>query len=56
MFGISRCKLAYIVCISNKFPLYSSGNYIQYSVINHDRKEYEKEYMYNRVNLLHSRN
>ena len=30
-------------------PPYSTGNYIQYPVINHNGKEYEKEciYMYN---------
>ena len=48
-FGISRCKLVYIGWINNKVLLYSTGNYIQYPVINHNRKEYEKEYvcMYN---------
>ena len=35
--------------IDNKALLYSTGNYIQYPVINHNGKEYEKEciYMYN---------
>ena len=48
-FGISRCKLLYIEWINNKVLLYSTGNYIQYPVINHNGKEYEKEciYMYN---------
>ena len=48
-FGISRCKLLYIEWIHNKILLYSTGNDIQYSVINHNGKEYEKEciYMYN---------
>ena len=45
-FGISRCKLLYIEWINNKVLLYSTGNYIQYSVINHNGKEYEKEYLY----------
>ena len=45
-FGISRCKLVYIEWINNKFLLYSTGNYIQYPVINHNGKEYEKEYIY----------
>ena len=44
-FGISRCKLLYIGWI-NKVLLYSTGNYFQYPVINHNRKEYEKEYIY----------
>ena len=26
--------------------LYSTGNYIQYSVANHNEKEHEKEYIY----------
>ena len=45
-FGISRCKLVYIGWINNKVLLYSTGNYIQYPVINHNGKEYEKEYIY----------
>ena len=44
-FGISRCKLVYIEWI-NKVLLYSTGNYIQYPVINYNGKEYEKEYIY----------
>ena len=27
-------------------PTYSTGNYIQYPVINHNGKEYEKEYIH----------
>ena len=42
-FGISRCKLLYIGWINNKVLLYSTGNYIQYPVINYNGKEYEKE-------------
>ena len=34
------CKQQY-----NKVLLYSTGNYIQYPVINHNGKEYEKEYI-----------
>ena len=45
-FGISRCKLVYIEWIDNKVLLYSTGNYIQYPMINHNGKEYEKECMY----------
>ena len=41
-FEISRCKLLPIGWI-NKVLLYSTGNYIQYPVINHSGKEYEKE-------------
>ena len=44
--GISRCKLVYMDWISNKVLLCSTGNYIQYLVINHNGKEYEKEYIY----------
>ena len=39
-FGISRCKLSYIGWKNNKVLLYSTGNYSQYSVINHNGKEY----------------
>ena len=44
-FGISRCKLLHIEWVSNKVLLYSKRNYIQYPVINHNGKEYEKESM-----------
>ena len=37
-------------------PMYSTGNYVQYPVINHDGEEYEKIYIYNWVTLLHSKN
>ena len=47
-FGVSRCKLLYIGWINNKVLLYSIRNYIQYPVINHNGKEYEKKmYIYN---------
>ena len=41
-FGISRGKLLYIEWINNKVLLYRTGNYIQYPVISHKGKEYEK--------------
>ena len=44
-FGISRCKLLYIEWI-NKVPLYSTGNYIQYPVINPSGREYKEECIY----------
>ena len=44
--GISRCRLLYIEWINNKVLLYNTGNYIQYPVINHNGKEYEKECIY----------
>ena len=36
--GVSRCKLLCREWINNKILLYSTGNYIQYPVINHSRK------------------
>ena len=45
-FGISRCKLLYIEWINNMVLLDNIGNYMQYPVINHHGKEYEKEYIY----------
>ena len=45
-FGISRCKLLYTEWINNKVLLYSTGNYIQYPVINPNGKGYEKECIY----------
>ena len=41
----SRGKLLYKEWISAKVILYSRGNYIQYSMTNHNGKEYEKEYI-----------
>ena len=43
--GISRCNLLYIEWI-NKILLYSTGNCIQYSLINHSEKECEKKCIY----------
>ena len=40
--GISRCKLLYREWMNNKVLLYLTENYIQYPVINHNGKEYEK--------------
>ena len=39
-FQISRCKLLCLGWINNKVLLYSTGNYIQYPVINHNGKEF----------------
>ena len=44
-FETSRCTLLYGKWISCKVLLYSIGKYIQYPVINHNGKEYEKEYI-----------
>ena len=38
-FGISRCKLLYVERVNNKVLLYSTGNYIQKPIINHNGKE-----------------
>ena len=42
----SRYTLLYTKQINSKVLLYSTGNYIQYPVINHNEREYENEYMY----------
>ena len=44
-FGVSRCKPLYTGWMNNKVLLCSIGNYIQYPVINHEEKEYEKEHI-----------
>ena len=41
-FGVSRCKLLHLEWIRNEVLLYSTGNYIQSLVIEHDRRQYEK--------------
>ena len=38
-FGINKCKLVHTGWINNKVLLYSTGNYIQYPMINHNGKE-----------------
>ena len=38
--GISRCQLIYLRWINNKILLYSTGNYIQYLMINRKGKEF----------------
>ena len=40
--GISRCKVVYIGWINSKVLLYSTGNYIQYPVINQNGKDMQK--------------
>ena len=47
--GISRCKLLYREWKNDKVLLYSRENYIQYPLINHNGKEYEKESIYKKV-------
>ena len=41
-FGVGKCKPLYIGWINNKVLLHSTGNCIQYPVINHNGKEYKK--------------
>ena len=41
--GIRRCKFLYIEWVNSKVLLYSTRNCIQHSIINHNRKEYEKK-------------
>ena len=43
-FGISRCKLLSMEWI-NKVPPYSTGNYIQYPIINHNGKKIGIKYI-----------
>ena len=40
-FGLSRYKQLYIKWINNEILLHSTGNYIQYPMINHNGKEYK---------------
>ena len=45
-FGVSRCKFLHIEWINNKVLLYSTENYIQYPVINHNGKNILKKNVY----------
>ena len=51
-------KLKKIRPLNNKVLLYSTENYIQYSMINHNGKEYKKKNVYICIteSLLYSRN
>ena len=42
-FGVGRCKLLHIEWISNEVLLYSTGNYIQSLLIEHNERQYEKK-------------
>ena len=42
-FGNSRCKVLYTGWKNHKVLLYDTGNYIQYLIISHNGKEYEKK-------------
>ena len=53
-FVVGRCKLFHLEWISNKFLLYSTGNYIQYSVTNHNGKEYIYIYIYTHTYIKRS--
>ena len=43
VFGVGSCKLLHLEWISNEVLLYSTGNYIQSLVTEHDRRWYEKK-------------
>ena len=43
--GVDVCVLPCVKQIAGGNLLYSTGKYIQYPVINHNGKEYEKEYI-----------
>ena len=42
-FGVGWCKLPYVGWTNSKVLLYSTWNYVQYSLINQNGKEYKKE-------------
>ena len=42
-FGVSRSKLLHLEWISNKALLYSTGNFVQYLVIELDGRQYKKK-------------
>ena len=45
-YGIGRCKLLHSEWINNKVLRYSTGNYIQYPMINHNGNEYLKKKLF----------
>ena len=44
-FEISRCKLLFLGRINNKVLMCSTGNYIQYPMINHNEKIFKNVHM-----------
>ena len=44
-FEISRCKLLFLGWINNKVLMCSTGNYIQYPMINHNEKIFKNVHM-----------
>ena len=50
--GTGRYKLLYIGWINNKVLLYSTGNYIQYPMINHNGKKISKRMSEKLVQIL----
>ena len=56
--GISRCKLLHLEWMSNDVLLYSTGNYIQSLLMEHDGRYYEKKntHVHDWVTSLYSSN
>ena len=44
-FGVGRCKLLHLEWINNKVLLHSTGSYIRYPVIKHNRILKKKMYI-----------
>ena len=42
-FGVGRYKLLHIEWINSNILTYSTGNYTEYPMIKHNRKDYKKE-------------
>ena len=49
--GINKYTLLYVKQVNGKNLLYSTGNYIQYLVINCNGKEYEEEYTHTHTHI-----
>ena len=45
-FGVGRCKLLHLEWINNKILMNSTGNSIEYPVIDHNGKEYKNKNAY----------
>ena len=52
--GVSSSELLYIEWINNKVLLYSTENCIQYPLINHNKKNINRIYIYNRITLQYN--
>ena len=48
-YGVHGCQLLHLEWISNRAPLYSTGNYVQSLGLEHDERQYETNKQTNKI-------